>query len=72
MKLYGSIELAAVLNMTDAIVDLVETGQTLKENGLKEIELIHKISSMLIVNKSSYKINRKKIDNFVNLMNAAR
>ena len=72
MKLYGSIELAAVLNMTDAIVDLVETGQTLKENGLKEIELIHKISSMLIVNKSSYKINRKKIDNFVNLMNTAR
>ena len=56
----------------DAIVDLVETGQTLKENGLKEIELIHKISSMLIVNKSSYKINRKKIDNFVNLMNTAR
>ena len=58
--------------MTDAIVDLVETGQTLKENGLKEIELIHKVSSMLIVNKSSYKINRKKIDNLVNLMNTAR
>ena len=69
MKLYGSIELAAVLNMVDVIVDLVETGRTLKENGLKEIDLIHKISSVLIVNKSSYKVNRNEIDDFVNLIN---
>ena len=68
MKLYGSIELAAVLNMTDVIVDLVESGQTLKQNGLKELELIHKISSILIANKSSYKVNREKIDDFVNLL----
>jgi len=71
MKLYGSIELAAVLNMTDVIVDLVESGQTLKQNGLKELELIHKISSILISNKSSYKVNRKKIDKFVNLLDKA-
>tara|TARA_B100001123_G_C15082937_1_gene936470 strand:+ start:253 stop:864 length:612 start_codon:yes stop_codon:yes gene_type:complete len=71
MKLYGSIELAAVLNMVDVIVDLVETGRTLKENGLKEIDLIHKISSVLIVNKSSYKVNRNEIDDFVNLINKA-
>ena len=69
MKLYGSIELAAVLNMVDVIVDLVETGRTLKENGLKEIDLIHKITSVLIVNKSSYKVNRNEIDDFVNLIN---
>ena len=41
MKLYGSIELAAVLNMVDAIVDLVETGRTLKENGLKAVSYTH-------------------------------
>ena len=71
MKLYGSIELAAVLGMTDVIVDLVETGQTLKQNGLKQLELIHEISSMLIVNKNSYKVNRKIIDDFVSLINTA-
>ncbi len=71
MKLYGSIELAAVLNMVDAIVDLVETGRTLKENGLKEIDLICNISSVLIVNKSSYKVNRNEVDNFVNLIKRA-
>ena len=65
MKLYGSIELAAVLDMTDVIVDLVETGQTLKQNGLKQLEFIDKISSMLIANKSAYKIHRKKIDDIV-------
>tara|TARA_B100001778_G_scaffold312672_1_gene296549 strand:- start:866 stop:1483 length:618 start_codon:yes stop_codon:yes gene_type:complete len=61
LKLYGSIELAAVLDLADVVVDLVESGQTLKQNGLVEIELIDKISSMLIVNKTSYKINRKQI-----------
>ena len=65
LKLYGSIELAAVLDLSDVIVDLVESGKTLKENGLVEIELIEKITSILIVNKTSYKINREKIDNFL-------
>ena len=50
LKLYGSIELAAVLGLSDVVVDLVESGQTLKQNGLVEIELIEKITSMLIVN----------------------
>ena len=44
------------------VVDLVESGQTLKQNGLVEIELIEKITSMLIVNKTSYKLNRKEIN----------
>ena len=61
LKLYGSIELAAVLGLSDVVVDLVESGQTLKQNGLVEIELIDKITSMLIVNKTSYKLNRKEI-----------
>ena len=62
LKLYGSIELAAVLGLSDVVVDLVESGQTLKQNGLVEIELIEKITSMLIVNKTSYKLNRKEIN----------
>ena len=65
LKLYGSIELAAVLGLSDAVVDLVESGQTLKQNGLVEIEVIDKISSILIVNKTSYKLNRKPITKFL-------
>ncbi len=69
LKLYGSIELAAVLGLSDVIVDLVESGQTLKQNGLAVIEVIEKITSILIINKTSYKVNRKQIDNFLNKLN---
>ena len=65
LKLYGSMELAAVLNLSDAIVDLVDTGKTLKENGLEEICLIDNITSHLIVNKSSYKIKKNEINEFI-------
>jgi ATP phosphoribosyltransferase len=69
LKLYGSIELASVLGMSDVIVDLVESGQTLKQNGLVEIETIENISSVLIVNKTSYKINREQINKFFKKLN---
>ena len=62
------MELAAVLNLSDAIVDLVDTGKTLKENGLEEICLIDNISSHLIVNKSSYKLKKNQIDKLVNMI----
>ena len=62
LKLYGSIELAPVLGLSDFIVDIVESGKTLKENNLKEYDKISDISSLLIANKVSYKFNRKKID----------
>tara|TARA_B100000029_G_C17583824_1_gene960506 strand:- start:1896 stop:2519 length:624 start_codon:yes stop_codon:yes gene_type:complete len=65
LKLYGSIELAAVLDMADVVVDLVETGKTLKENGLSQIEEIQKITSYLIVNKASFKLSNDKIKNVV-------
>ena len=57
------------LNLSDVIVDLVESGQTLKQNGLKEIEIIQKITSLLIVNKSSYKFNKNQITDFMKLLN---
>ncbi len=65
LKLYGSIELAPVLNLSDFIVDIVESGKTLKENGLREYDKIADISSLLIANKVSYKLKRKEIDSLV-------
>lgn len=63
IKLNGSIELAPVLGISDVIVDIVETGTTLKENNLKVINEISKISARLIVNKSSYKFKNDGIAN---------
>lgn len=62
IKLNGSIELAPLLNMSDVIVDLVETGTTLKENNLKVIKEIMDISARLVANKASYKFKTKEID----------
>ena len=64
--LKGAIEIAPILGLSDCIVDLVQTGKTLKENGLKELNLISDISSRLIVNKSSFKTNNKTIKNLLN------
>ena len=61
IKLNGSMELAPSLNMCRRIVDLVSTGTTLKANGLKEIDEIMKVQSKLIVNRSAFKTNNKKI-----------
>ncbi len=63
--LKGAIEIAPILGLSDCIVDLVQTGKTLKENGLKELDLISNISSKLIVNKSSFKLNNKTIKNLL-------
>jgi ATP phosphoribosyltransferase len=65
LKLYGSIELAPVLGLADFIVDIVESGKTLKENNLKEYDKVADISSLLIANKASYKLKRKKIDTLI-------
>ena len=61
VKLNGSIELAPILGLSDVIVDIVETGTTLKENNLKVFETILPISARLIANKSSYKFKGEKI-----------
>jgi ATP phosphoribosyltransferase len=66
--LKGAIEIAPILGLSDCIVDLVQTGKTLKENGLKELEEISQISSRLIVNKSSFKSQNKIISNLVSLI----
>ncbi|PWM70654.1 MAG: ATP phosphoribosyltransferase [Bacillota bacterium] len=65
IKLNGSIELAPILGLSDVIVDIVETGATLKENDLKVFETIFDISTRLIVNKASYKFKYEKINEMV-------
>lgn len=66
MNLNGSVELAPVLGLSDVIVDIVETGNTLRENGLEVVEDMYEISCALIANKISYKFKRKEIDEFIN------
>lgn len=65
IHLNGSIELAPILELSDVIVDIVETGTTLKENNLSVIETIVPISARLIANKSSYKFKSEKIDTLI-------
>ena len=65
VHLNGSIEIAPILGLTDVIVDIVETGATLKENNLEVKENIVPISARLVANKSSYKFKRERIDRLV-------
>jgi len=61
IKLYGSIELAPLVGLADAIVDIVETGSTMRENGLKVAEEIMDSSAYLIANKNSYYAKKEEI-----------
>ena len=65
IELKGSIEIAPILGISDYIVDLVNTGNTLKENGLKELKVIKEISTRLIVNKSKFRTKNKEIKKFI-------
>ena len=66
IKLNGSMELAPSLSMCKRIVDLVSTGNTLKENGLKEVEKIIDVQSKLIINRSAFKTKTKKVEMILN------
>jgi len=65
IKLYGSMELAPLVGLADFIVDLVETGNTLRANGLVELEQIAQISSRLVVNKAAMKIKYQQIKRLI-------
>jgi len=71
IKLYGSMELAPLVGLADCIVDLVDTGNTLKANGLQPTELIASISSRLIVNKASMKIKHQRIQDIIDCLDQA-
>ena len=65
IKLYGSMELAPLIGLADAIVDLVSTGGTLKANNLVEVERIMDISSRLVVNQAALKLKQQAIRNII-------
>ena len=71
IPLSGSIELAPLLGLADRIVDLVESGRTLKENGLEILEVIAESSARLVVNRASYQIKRSEVLGFVGALNKA-
>ena len=65
IKLNGSVELGPIVELSDVIVDIVETGSTLRENGLEVLEEIMPISSRLIVNKVSMKMQKERIEELI-------
>jgi len=65
IKLYGAMELAPILDLADEIVDIVDTGNTLKANGLEPREFICDVSSRLIVNKASMKMKHQSIQTII-------
>lgn len=67
----GSVELAPIMGLSDVIVDIVETGKTLKENGLIVLEEIDDISARLILNEVSYKTKKKEITTIIDLIEKA-
>jgi ATP phosphoribosyltransferase len=70
VKLYGSMELAPLVGLADRIVDLVESGSTLRANGLVEHETIARISSRLVVNKAAMKMQHAAIKGFIEELRA--
>ncbi len=70
IKLNGSVELAPILGLSHVIVDIVETGKTLKENGLVILEEMYDISARLVVNKVSLKTKNEEIEKLINGLEA--
>ncbi len=71
IKLYGSMELAPLVGLSDAIVDLVSTGSTLRANNLEEVEHIMDVSSRLVVNQAALKMKRERLQPILEAFEAA-
>lgn len=71
IKLYGSMELAPLVGLSDLIVDVVDTGNTLRANGLVPLERIADISSRLVVNKASMKRKHTRVQSFIDQISEA-
>ena len=72
IKIEGSVELAPLLGLSDAIVDIVETGSTLRENGLEVIETICEISARMIVNTAAMKLRKAEIESLTKQIEQAK
>ena len=68
IKLNGSVELGPIVNLSDVIVDIVETGSTLRENGLEVLEEICPLSARVIVNQVSMQMETERIRKLINAM----
>ena len=71
IKLYGSMELGPIVGLSDLIVDVVDTGNTLKANGLKPVDHIADISSRLVVNKAAMKMKHARISAIIEQIGSA-
>jgi ATP phosphoribosyltransferase len=67
----GSVELAPVVGLADLIVDIVETGATLAQNGLEEREVVTRISSVLVANRAAYKLRHERVRGFIEALRPA-
>ena len=68
IKLHGSVELAPIVGLSEVIVDIVETGTTLKENGLTVLEEICPLSARVVVNQVSMKMENERITGILNAL----
>jgi ATP phosphoribosyltransferase len=71
IPLYGSVELGPITGMSEAIVDLVSTGRTLKENGLIELEVLYHSTARLIAHPMSYRLNTHQVQDWIEKLTAA-
>lgn len=71
IKLYGAMELAPLMDLADLIVDIVDTGNTLRANGMEPLELIAEISSRLVVNKAAMKCKHAQVQAVIDDLSAA-
>ena len=72
IKIEGSVELAPLLHLSDAIVDIVETGSTLRENGLAVLEEVCSLSARMVVNQVSMKTENERITRIIKAFQALR
>ena len=70
IKLNGSVELAPIIDLSDCILDIVETGSTIRENGLTILDEVESISTRLVVNKASFATKTDEIQYFINELKA--
>ena len=71
IKLNGSVELGPLVELSDVIVDIVETGSTLRENGLEVLEEICPLSACMIVNQVSMQMEKERISHLINALKGA-
>jgi ATP phosphoribosyltransferase len=71
IKLYGAMELAPFMDLADLIVDIVDTGNTLKANGMEPLDLIANVSSRLVVNRAAMKQKHQRIQELIDRLRAA-